>query len=360
MDRSSSAETHVLRLQHAGCVRRAMAGAIIFGVIITPCLRPSLAMAAPTAQEVLASLPFSDGEKQQILQGDLVTAAAKESSERELAVAMAFLVKQPPADVVGLFRAAGGLKTDPMISGHGQIKGEGSADDFKGLVLKPEGEKAARRYLDAKPGADLNLDTGEIAAFAALRAQNLSGAAAVERVEEQLRSLLLARYKAYRAGGLSAIAPYDRGGSKRQAGEELAQATEASKLMAQYAPAFHRVLLKYPQDKPAQFEEGFFWINFNIDDQPTVALTHRMSLPLGDGYIIADRHYYVSRSHNTVQAIAGVLPVSEGAVVFYANRTSTDQVGGFGSSAKRGIGTRIMAKQISETFEKLRKRGAGK
>ena len=337
-----------------GCVRNVL--------LVTWCLsiQSSLAVAAPTAQEVLASLPFSDAEKQQILKGDLVTAAAKVSLERELAVVMAFLVKQPPADLVAVFRKAGGLKSDPMINGHGEINGEGSLDDLRGVVLTPDAETAAQRYLNAAPGTEWNLDSPEIAAFSALKAQNPSGAAAVQHVEAQLRTVLLARYQAYRAGGLSAIAPYDRGGSKRQPGEELKSATEAAKLLAQYAPVFHTVLLKYPQAEAVGLEESFHWINFNIDNRPTLALTHRLSMPLDRGYIVADRHYYVGRSHNTVQAVAGLLPVNEGTIVFYVNRTSTDQLGGFGSSAKRAIGSRIMAKQISETFEKMRTRSKGK
>src|SRR5207245_8730300 len=35
------------------------------------------------------------------------------------------------------------------------------------MALKPAAEKAAQRYLAAKPGTDWNLDTAEIAAFAA-------------------------------------------------------------------------------------------------------------------------------------------------------------------------------------------------
>ena len=77
-------------------------------------------------------------------------------------------------------------------------------------------------------------------------------------------------------------------------------------------------------------------------------------MPAGDGYILSDRHYYVSRSHNAIQMVAAVLPAKEGAIIFYSNRTSTDQVAGFGSSAKHSIGRKIMAKQIASLFEELR------
>jgi len=46
--------------------------------------------------------------------------------------------------------------------------------------------------------------------------------------------------------------------------------------------------------------------------------------------------------------------VAKGTLAIYTNRTSTDQVEGFGSSAKNAIGERIMAKQLRELFDKVR------
>jgi hypothetical protein len=46
------------------------------------------------------------------------------------------------------------------------------------------------------------------------------------------------------------------------------------------------------------------------------------------------------------QAMAGFLPVSEGTLVWYVNRTSTDQVTGFGGGAKRSMGAKLMGSQL--------------
>ena len=54
------------------------------------------------------------------------------------------------------------------------------------------------------------------------------------------------------------------------------------------------------------------------------------------------------------QAIALFLPVVEGTLVVYLNHTSTDQVLGFGGSAKRAIGERVMLGQLEDLFGKLR------
>jgi hypothetical protein len=60
---------------------------------------PALAQTNPGAKALFAQLPFSDGERQQILAGKLVTAASREqTSDRELAITMAFLIKDSPSD----------------------------------------------------------------------------------------------------------------------------------------------------------------------------------------------------------------------------------------------------------------------
>ena len=75
---------------------------------------------------------------------------------------------------------------------------------------------------------------------------------------------------------------------------------------------------------------------------------------MGSTIVVADREFYVSHGYNTSQSIAGLIPVPEGTVVFYRSRVSTDQVAGFGSSLKKGIGRGVMAKQLMEIFKRSR------
>ena len=119
----------------------------------------------PTANEVLQELSISDRDRQQILEGKIVTWTATEGSDRELALGMAFLVKTRVETLVELFHEAAIFKTRSTITAYGRITGDGQLADFTGLKLEPNGEKEARRYLEAEPGDDLNLDTKEIATF---------------------------------------------------------------------------------------------------------------------------------------------------------------------------------------------------
>jgi hypothetical protein len=193
---------------------------------------------------------------------------------------------------------------------------------------------------------------GALAWPARARAQSVD--AVLPLVEQQLRILLRGRQQGYRAGGLTAIAPYDRGdGRLGQPGVELRDATNASGVLSQFAAPIYQLLLNYPQDKPAGLNERFHWVVYNIDRVPTVALSHRVWASAGSASIMVDRLYYVSNGFNCEQAVGGFLPIDAGTMVFYSNRTSTDQVAGFGASMKRAIGDHMMENELADSFRKL-------
>jgi hypothetical protein len=62
----------------------------------------------------------------------------------------------------------------------------------------------------------------------------------------------------------------------------------------------------------------------------------------------------VSSGFHTEQAVSALLPVEAGTVVIYANRTSTEQVTGFGGSAKRSIGSKLLESQLEGIVQKER------
>jgi hypothetical protein len=195
----------------------------------------------------------------------------------------------------------------------------------------------------------LNLDATEIAAFKGLAGQSDP----TQAVEQQLRAMLLARYQQYRAAGLTGLRPYDRGGKSSDFGKDLAEASEAP-LLRKFFPSVQQMLARYPQATVPGLSENFFWVNYKLDEQPTYVLTHVLAAPEGAARIVVQRQYYVGRSYNAEQAVAGFLPVQEGTLVIYVNHTFTDQVAGFGGSAKRSIGRRMMSTKLEALFNKAR------
>jgi DNA-binding XRE family transcriptional regulator len=323
----------------------------LIALLVTVVLRSSVALpslAAPTVAEMAAEVGLTPDAIAQVEKGEMVETTPTDRSDRELAMGMVFFVRAPLTQVVQAFQGASDLKADPHVTALHEVSGAGTLADFEDLRLAPHGSAEVQRYLTATPGQTLNLSTTEIAAFRAL------GAAGQPEVEAQLRSMLLARLRAYRTQGLDGGAPYDRGeGVQRSPAEELRRHS-AAKILGKYSPAFREVLLHYPAARPAGLEERFFWLVYDLDDRPTLTLRHRMALPMGDAFVVADREFYVSQGYNVEQAHAAFLSAKDGTMVFYVTRTSTDRVSGFGASAKHAIGRHLMTREIQSTFNRMR------
>ena len=354
-----------VRLHHCFMIRRIVTG-VALSLWIGLTFNGSLLEAAtlPTADEVFQELYLSDIDRKSIWQGKIVDWSPSEGSDRELAIGFVGLVKGKPKDLYQSYREALVLKEVPVITAYGNLTGEGTLADLAGVKLQPNGEKEAKRYLNAQPGNELNLDAKEIAAFQALKAGGDADAVPVEQVEILVRQGLLARYQAYRKEGLSGIAPYERGGTDQlRAGDELLLSTKGLKGSAKHLPAFHKFLLNYPngltKEEAKHLEEFFYWLNIDVFGRPTYVLVHRMLYHVGDAALAVERHFYASHDYNSMLQQVAALPTKDGTVLFYTGRVSTDQVAGFTSAMLHPVSRAIAAPYLKDMFLKIQAK-AGK
>jgi hypothetical protein len=312
----------------------------------------SVAQAQPSAEQVLTDAGLSAGDRQSVMGGQFVNVSAQGVSERDLAFAIAFLVKTPPETLAKQIVAGELVTADEQVKAYGEISGEGSLADFAKLTLTGDEAKA---LAGAKAGDKLNLSASEIAAFRAI------AGGAGQAVQEQLRRMLLARYQAYRASGLAGIAAYDRGGGRTSdPASDLRKASQATKGLQKYLPAFRKVLLDYPQAALPGLQERFFWTKSLIQGEMTYVLNHVLVAADGAARVVARRQYYVSTGYNAEQSVAGFLPVQGGTVAITTSHAFSEQVTGMGGSVKRGIGSKIMASKMKDIYEAARERSQQK
>jgi hypothetical protein len=79
-----------------------------------------------------------------------------------------------------------------------------------------------------------------------------------------------------------------------------------------------------------------------------------MLFQVGDAYMASERHIYTSHDYNSLQQGIAALPTKEGMLVLTLVRVSTDQVGGFGSSAKHPVSRALMGPYLKDMYEALR------
>ena len=271
-----------------------------------------------------------------IRRGEIVMSPMTSLSDRQLAAGFAFLLDPniTAKDVKQIFlESEEKEESDDTIQQ--MVRMEKDVLDFSTVKLLPakSANKQTQAYIHNKPGDNLNLSKEERALFHGKKTQ--------EDVEATLQQVLQQRLEAYQQRGLEGIAPYERKGrTEYLPGKELKEVTEQLAVLKQIAPDFAKYLVDYPNHKPANVEDTFGWINFNINDQPTIALFHKSYLQISDTCAaMCFRHFYVSQGHNSVQNIGGCFPVTVGgterAMLINGSRTSTDQVAGFGGAAKR-------------------------
>ncbi|MBI5504215.1 MAG: hypothetical protein HY899_05415 [Deltaproteobacteria bacterium] len=307
------------------------------------------ARAEMSADQVLADLGVSAADKQRVLSGEFVTGEVTPVSDRDLSISIIFLIKASPAELAEQVVGGDFVRDDPQVMASGEFKGAGSLADLAGLTIDAA---MAKTLASAKAGTALNLSTNEIAAFKAL--QDTAPAA----VGKQLQQTLLGRFQAYQASGLAGIAPYDRGGANSDVAADLRKASDATAGLKKYLPTFQKALLDYPRGTAPGMQQLSRWLKYDIDGTITFVLAHMLVASDGEARAVVQRQYYASTGYNAEQAVAGFLPAEQGTVVVYANHTFTDQVSGFGGSAKRGIGRKMMASKLREMFDRVRNEAA--
>ncbi len=332
----------VIRLLNAACT-------LVFTMAIA---FPAIAE-IPSAEEIAGNLGLSPADRKSILAGELVSRTMKSTNDRELAVALAFMVPLSVEEIKSEASQHLLTTTDPATIAWSPIPGEGNLDSFSSLNLDPDPAKRAKAYLKAEPGKELNLDASEINAFNSVKVPN--GEPATGPVTTAVRQQLLNRFRSYHKAGLAGISPYARGkGKTAAAADDLKSATESLSQLKEALPGLYKVLLNYPADKPEGLNEKYMWSNYRAHGEPVFILTHDLSFDDSGAYVVVQRQFYVSGSYNAGQSVTAFVPVQRGTIVFYLNRTSTDQVTGFGASTKRSIGSKVMASQLKDLYQKVR------
>jgi hypothetical protein len=305
-------------------------------------------------RDVGTDLGFEESDIDRLAQGEIVSHDLKEDSKKELALAVAMVVKAPFGEVFDRIQKGRIDEADKTILSHGAIPdGAVSAESFASLKFDP-GE--LDKLLMVEPGSDFNLSQSEVEKLQGIVKANDSSPIAKQReaIAQGYREVLGQRVSAYRQGGLAGIAPYTRGGDEAQPGKELSLAVEEMKIVEKQAPTFYRAFKNFPADASPSVTSQFTWQIQSIQERPTVVLVHRAIEKHEDYAAAGRREYYVGQSFNSLQIIAGAFSFGEDTLLFYTNRTFTDQVAGFGSGTKHKVGRKMMLGEIEKLFESVR------
>jgi hypothetical protein len=311
----------------------------------------------PTVEEVLIETPFKAKHIKQVLKGEIATTRVVPVSKTELAQGVACLIPNGRLKDFDTLESITWLGPEKLFLASGQIPADPVLADFEGIQLYPKYEDEIEEYVDAKPGVHLNLSLSEIAEFTQ-RESSVSKEQLPIAVDERIRELLLTRQQIYREQGINGLAPYARKkGREVQPLDQMKISLEESLGLKTHYPAVYSFLEQYPQadiQAPGtDFSENYYWNIWNLDDRPAVGLNHRLQINVDDARFIIERGHYVSHSLEGIQILVAVIPVQEGTLLVYVNRTWSHKVAGFFSLIKKSIGYKIMLSEMENVLENL-------
>ena len=321
---------------------------------------PAATGAPLTIEELISAAGFDAQQRSDLRAGKIVTEDFDEGSDKEMSILVAFKAPLSLPQVLEFWRQTRVLDTDEDLIASGKIGLDQDASKaLAGVAFTADEGDEIRELLGVEPGSDFNLSEGEIARFATLGKKFSSrgcerDAACRSAVNTTYRAVLAERLEAYRKGGLKAIAPYARGrGKVADPREELRLAAQKMPLVSKHVPEIYRAWLEYPRAQPEGSRHQFLWLKRNLDGRPTFVLAHRAMYETDDAFVAAERHFYIGQFINSLQMFSYVTALGSESIGVLLNRTSTDLVAGFGSSAKKMVGRSKVRKQLIGTFERM-------
>jgi len=312
---------------------------------------------SPSFDEVISLLKMDPSVKQRALAGKIVMLDRKNSIDKELALALVAVIRRPYNEVLNAVKGNRLFQFNEYILDFVEIKGSPDESKFQGLGFTTSDTDEGWALLEAKAGNRSNLSTEEIARFRKLRAEvaGLDDAAFIDAVNKVIHTSLAERLRRYQAMGLNGITTYQRSGEETSSpAEELVTATRAMEDMKRYAPEFFNILQNFPDAQLTDVEHRFYVFKADIEGRTGFILSHRIYFFGTEFTILAERHIYTPHSYNSLQLVAGIIPHEDSSVLFYGNRTYTDQVSGLGSSIKHSVGSEMMAEEIKALISDVR------
>ncbi len=165
--------------------------------------------------------------------------------------------------------------------------------------------------------------------------------------------MLAARAKAYWERGLAGITPY--AGTGRSPAVDLDHANTAAKAFLQH-PDIQAEIDTVPAKSPGKAVHKLYWMVQKGRNQQAPVLIHRILIEQGDRKGFIERRFYSGYDYDSLQIVVAVLPTEDGkSAMIYTNHTYTPQVTGFGGSAKRSIGTKLLQNDVVAEIQRAQK-----
>jgi hypothetical protein len=236
--------------------------------------------------------------------GRAVAIALKSRIPAEIFVFGAVHVAATPEAYVRLARDIERLRKMPGYLAIGGIGSPPRLEDFRDFAFDDEEIRALRRCQPAD--CDVQMPASSIAALHA--AVDWSAPDLADRINRRLREKAVEELSAYQREGNRVLGVYNDKRDPTEVPKQFAFLLGYSKALPEYLPELHRYLLEYPDGRPANLEDLFYWSRVKFGLKPTLRVVHVVTLRGAEAdpvvYAIAEKQLYSSHYFQTALDLA--------------------------------------------------------
>jgi hypothetical protein len=218
--------------------------------------------------------------------------------------------------------------------------------DMTGFSFEQQDIEALK---SCKPGdCDVQMPAAYIDVFR--KSVNWSAPDASNQVNDILRRTALERLLQYQKKGNDAFGIYHDKEHPVTVSKQFEYMLRYSSALPQHVPAFYNYLLRYPQGKPPNTGERFYWAKVDFGLKPTLRIVHQIATEDRDyakpAYIVAEKQLYANHYFQTALDLSFCLP-HETRNGFYLLRVIVTEQSGLsgvkGSMLRRNAVSRSLA-----------------
>jgi len=279
---------------------RSLLPTVVFLVAIVAAALPGFSQSNPDLQNFfLKDLGLSQDQVNAIENGQPVAKTMPSRVPAEVFLVGAVYIHATPESYVKFAHDFERLRKVPGYLALGVFSNPPRLSDLKGFTFESDDIEALK---DCKPGDCLiQMPTSSIEELQ--RTIDWSASDASDQVNQQLQNTALERLLAYQRDGNEALGVYNDKRDPTQVAKQFAYMLSYSKALPKQLPDFDHYLLAYPNAKPANVDDSFYWARVTFGLKPTLRIV-QMVTRRGDpsdplAYAIAEKQLYSSHYFQT-------------------------------------------------------------
>ena len=272
---------------------------VVFSMMLLACV-PSFPQSTSGLHDFFANnIGLSEDQIAAIKSGKAVVKAMPPRSPAEVLLFGAVYVHAAPEKYLQFAHDFDRLRQLPNYLALGVFSNPPQLSDLSGFSFDDDDIKALK---DCKPG-DCLIQMPARSMDQAQKAIDWSAADPGRQVNDLLRKAALDLVGRYQKDGNQALGVFHDKHNPTDVPQQFAYMLSYAKALPEQLPDFHRYLLEYPDYRPANTDDTFYWDKVKFGLKPTLRLVHLISMRGKPGdpviYAVAEKQLYSSHYFET-------------------------------------------------------------